>query len=224
MDSNCDFNTWFGSLEKQTQKEIKNCVKDGLVKSGKYDTWKNIQFANHSKLLSENYGTDFFKKYEIYLGVENTLNSFEEKCCKQVYDSNRQRNRRLKEKLTYQLQNYDCLFLTLTFTDAVLESTSHQTRRDYIRRYLKGLGSSFYVANIDYGDKEKNSQSNEREHYHAIVNLDFINLDNYRLGFIYAEKIKKSSNVRALTKYINKLTAHAYKDSTKGRDRLIYSR
>ena len=224
MDYNSDFIHWFNDLQKESKKEITNIVKDGLVKSGKYDVWRNCQFAQNSKFLAETYGTEIFKKYELYLGVENNLNFFENKCCKQIYDSNRQRNRRLKDKLTYQLINNDCLFLTLTFRDDVLEKTSHQTRRDYIRRYLKSLCSSFYVANIDYGDKEKNSQSNEREHYHAIVNLDYINLDSYIYGFIYAEKIKKSSNVRALTKYINKLTCHAYKDSTKGRDRLIYSR
>ena len=95
MDFNSSFVSWFSSLEKQTQKEIKNTIKDGLIKSGKFDTWKACQFAEHSKFLSEKYGTELFKQYELYLGVENSLNFFEEKMCKQIYDSNRSINRRL---------------------------------------------------------------------------------------------------------------------------------
>lgn len=224
MDNSSDFCNWFSGLEKKEQKEIRNIVKDGLVKSGKYETWRNCMFAENSKHISEIYGTEFIKKYEIYLGVENSLNFFEEKCCKQIYDSSRARNKRLKDKLTYNLQNFDCVFLTLTFTNEVLENTSHLTRRVYIQRFLKSIGCSFFVANIDYGDKDKNPESKEREHYHAIVNTNYVDLSSYSYGFIFAEKVKKSSFAITLAKYVNKLTCHAYKDSTKGRDRLIYSR
>lgn len=54
-------------------------------------------------------------------------------------------------------------FLTLTFNDSFFDrGTSEDTRRKYIRRFLKEQCQE-YVANVDYGDK------NGREHFHAIV-------------------------------------------------------
>ena len=47
----------------------------------------------------------------------------------------------------------------------------------------------------------------------------------YKYGFVYVEKIYNTANsIARISKYINKLTAHAYKDSTRGQSRLIYSR
>lgn len=225
MDSYSDFITWFNGLSKKEQKKIKNIVKNDLLQSGKYYIWLNCQYAQNFKMLSEPYGIELNKKYEIYLGAEDTLNEFEKKCCKQIYDSNRARIRRLRKKLDYYLTHFDCTWYTLTFRDDVLDNTSHDTRRTYISRYLKNvLKAGWYAANIDYGDKEKNPDSNEREHYHALSNLDFVDLKSYPYGFIFVKKISKNSLPIVLSKYINKLTAHAYKDSTKGRDRLIYSR
>lgn len=228
MDYNNCYSAWLDvNLTKAKEIEIKNTVKDHLINSGKYDIWKNIQYAEYSKKISEMYGTEPFKKYDMYLSADLQLNSLEERCCRQIYESTRKRVQRFKEKLEYNINNFDCVFLTLTFRDNVLYNTEPQTRRDYIRKFLKGLSddkSLWFGANIDYGDRDKNPESKEREHYHAVVNLKSIDLSSYPYGFIFAEKIRKGSNTACLSKYINKLTCHAYKDSTKGRDSIIYSR
>ena len=109
------------------------------------------------------------------------------------------------------------VFLTLTFSDDVLATTSEQTRRRYVTRFLKKHCKQ-YIANIDYGTL------NEREHYHAIVSnkVDFAAWRQY--GQINGETIVKSrDSIRALPKYISKLTNHAIKDTTKS-TRIIYSR
>lgn len=201
-----------------------NIIKRELLSNGKYEIYKYVRYAEYSKYCVENFGTELNHKYEKYLGVDLNLTPIEEKCCQQLYESHRKKVKRLKNKLWYWIENYDCLWLTLTFRDDVLNNTSEKTRRTYISRFLSSLNIPFYVANIDYGDKEKNNNSLEREHYHAIIQSDYLDMSLYQYGFIYVEKIHCDTNsVTRISKYINKLTYHAYKDSTGG-NRLIYSR
>lgn len=109
------------------------------------------------------------------------------------------------------------LFLTLTFTDDVLNTTSVETRRKYVQRFLKSFGV-MYVANIDFGSK------NGREHYHAIIAIDKINFKLWKYGAINGKKIiMTSSSSKKLAKYISKLTNHCFKETTKN-SYLIYSR
>lgn len=216
------------SYEKSSQKIDKvtrNKLKLELLSNGKFDVYRGKLYAEYSKHCAESYGTELNKKYAVYLGIEDNLTDLESKCCRQLYDSRRQKVLRLKKKLEYWVNNYNCLWLTLTFRDNVLDSTNELTRRKYIQRFLKSLNIPFYVANIDYGDKEKNSNSNEREHYHAIIQSDYLDMSLYKYGFVFVEQIYNTTNsIARISKYINKLTAHAYKDSTRGQSRLIYSR
>lgn len=123
---------------------------------------------------------------------------------------------RLRKRIEFLCQS-DCLFLTLTFTDDVLASTSEKTRKDYIRKFLKDH-SSGYVANIDYGGK------NDREHYHAIVQTGYIDSHDYPYGNLDFRRIRCSGGYSyRLSKYINKLVNHAVKDTAK-QNRVIYSR
>lgn len=212
--------------KKQLDKEEKIKLKYDLIKSGKYDIYTGYLYAQYSKCCAQLYGTEMNKNYEQFLGVDldEYFNSIELKLCEQIYNSRRQKIRRLKKKLEYNINNYDCLWLTLTFRDEVLNSTSEKTRRTYIQRFCKSLNVPFYVSNIDFGDKEKNSESNEREHYHAIIRKDWLDMNKYDYGFVYVEKIRNDANsITKISKYINKLTYHAYKDSTQN-NRLIYSR
>lgn len=113
----------------------------------------------------------------------------------------------------------ECLFLTLTFTDEVIANTSQETRRKYVRRYLKKY-SAIYVANIDYGS------ANEREHYHALAlggRFDYKAWHKY--GAIKGEKVRTDkSDLTRTSKYIAKLSSHAMKCNDGIAPRMIYSR
>lgn len=141
-----------------------------------------------------------------------------------VWNSNKNRKARLRSRIVDMLQSKKAKFLTLTFNDSFFtRGTSEETRRKYIRRFLKEQCER-YVANVDYGDK------NGREHYHAIVvpkaeRVDFAPycacFDGSRIDsedIIVSQKSKDS-----LARYINKLTNHSLKESGRYK-RLIFSR
>lgn len=112
-------------------------------------------------------------------------------------------------------------FFTFTFTDECLRSTTPQTRRRYVARFLRRY-CSCYVANIDY------SPEKDREHYHAIASLkDFKGgapLEKWKHGFMSATRIKcHNTDLTRVTRYITKFTNHALKLGEKA-PRLIYSR
>ena len=155
--------------------------------------------------------------------------------CEKINHATYERNKRLKDKINKMLLSGHCIFLTLTFNNDILDSTNELTRRKYVSRYLKDL-SNKYIANIDFGLKT------EREHYHAIIRYDdyvYINktkTDSYILmtekwpyGFINAKDIQFNNEIEndntntKLAKYINKLTNHAIKETTK-RNHLIFSK
>ena len=136
-------------------------------------------------------------------------------------------------------QNEHPVFLTLTFTDDTLVKTSADTRRQYVRKYLKSF-SDDYVANIDFGEKKG------REHYHAVVdrpapleawerqcgaiNVQPIIIDRwkrvpkrYRTLSLEEQQARMLADTQAkLSKYVAKLTNHAIKATTR-RTAIIYS-
>ena len=133
----------------------------------------------------------------------------------------RARTKRVKDKITDMILSGNGIFLTFTFTDEVLENTNQQTRRKYIERFLKQFCNN-YVANIDFGSK------NGREHYHAIVNCQ-VDYKKWLYGAVNGIRIRnQDKDIIRTSKYINKLTWHAFKASTRNgkfiTPRLIYSR
>lgn len=141
---------------------------------------------------------------------------------RKVDSSNQRKYRRLKEKITIMLDK-PCLFLTMTFSDKILMSTTEETRRRYIKYFLESFNVPA-ICNIDYGgkhdyiDRQGNTRTaTNREHFHAVIQLPRIDLTLYKYGFIFAEKIIKSDDYGAMAKYISKLTNHAVKVSTKRR-------
>ena len=135
--------------------------------------------------------------------------------------SSYKRRIRLYERIESMLKSSKCLFLTLTFTDSVLDTTTEETRRKYVRRFLKSFNTQ-YVANIDYG------LQNEREHYHCVIAIDRIEYSKWKYGNIDFERIRLSkrdveTSSKCLSKYIVKLTNHALKDTNKT-CYVIYSR
>lgn len=146
------------------------------------------------------------------------INEFKE--CLKINKASYQRTSRLKKRIYEMLISGNCLFLTLTFNDDTLNNTSEATRRQYVRKYLKQFNCK-YVANIDYGS------INHREHYHAVIQSDTIDLKAWRVyGNINVERVRNrnidNDNTR-LSKYICKLSNHAIKETTK-RCSLMYSR
>lgn len=127
------------------------------------------------------------------------------------------RVKRLKDRISSMLREGRCYFLTLTFSDDTLERVSAKTRRRYVTYFLKTL-SDTYVANIDFGSQ------NQREHYHAVVLADWVDMSAWNCyGFSKAQKIASEDDFIPLAKYISKLTNHAVKATTNG-CRAIYSK
>lgn len=111
-------------------------------------------------------------------------------------------------------------FLTFTFTDSVLESTSADTRKQYVRKWLSSHCLD-YVANVDFGKK------NNREHYHAVALCssrpdmsDWLS----RCGGFKCRRVSKDNPVyvKRVPQYINKLSNHSTKNFSKSN--LIWGR
>ena len=143
--------------------------------------------------------------------------------CRKISKARFGRVERCKLRIKGIVFDGDAFFLTLTFNDDILSSTSQQTRRKYVTRLLK-LYCDKYVANIDFGSK------NGREHYHAIVECDqesaemLKNAWGQKCGFADFRKVgSKEDDLAKTTKYINKLNSHCFKDSVH-MHRVIYSR
>lgn len=143
---------------------------------------------------------------------------------KMLRNNQKRRSRCLEKTTTLVNDNKLVVFGTLTFTNEVLDKTSPETRRKYVSRYLKSISKS-YIANIDYGDKSKNPQSNEREHYHCLIAVDSIPV-SWDYGFCKFQVIPKEEvDCKRVSKYIAKLTNHAMKVEKTGKaKRIIYSR
>lgn len=129
-----------------------------------------------------------------------------------------QRTKRLRSRIEFIIRNYEnSTFVTLTFTDTVLQSTSDKTRRKYVELYLKEQSGGFpYIANIDFGSE------NGREHYHAVCGFR-LNPSSWSYGALNVKKIRKSTKPIVLAKYVSKLTNHAIKETCR-RACIIYSR
>jgi len=149
--------------------------------------------------LSRQYGDDF--------KVAGNLNK-----------SNYKRSARLRTRIASMVLSGYAQFITLTFTDEVLATTSETTRRVYVARWCKTYGND-YVANIDFGPKT------DREHYHAVM-LSYQPKDalKWPYGFFSVRQCGSSdADLAKLSKYIAKLTYHAIKGTTRG-IRIIYAK
>lgn len=127
------------------------------------------------------------------------------------------RTRRLEGRVRALVEDGGAVFLTLTFTDEVMRSTTAETRRRYVKRYLAEQSSN-YVANIDYG------ATKGREHYHAVAVGPVDYGPWHDRGAIKGERIHKTESAPVkLAKYTSKLTNHAIKETARGCS-VIYSR
>ena len=193
-----------------------------FILNERYDLISSVKNISKAKYNSY-YGTDLHDDFKLsyWLQVEEELindNSFLYSEALKINKADLNRAVRLKKRIKKYLNLGSCLFLTLTFNDNTLSNTSEDTRRQYVRKWLKSM-SSYYVANIDYGKK------NGREHYHAVIRLDDITKEDEKLwnryGFLGVRYIRSTEDYKALGKYIAKLTNHAIKNTTK-RSAVIY--
>lgn len=135
-------------------------------------------------------------------------------CSNRLLTSKYRKYIRAREHIARIINNGGSVFITLTFREDVLKNTSASTRRKYVARYLKEQCSS-YVANIDY------SPTKEREHYHGLVS-NRVDMTRWQYGFVFVEQVRTHDNdKKRISRYITKLTSHAFKVNS---TRLIYSR
>lgn len=203
------------------KKAILDSELDGEYRKARRKAFKEGDCAD-LKAFKDRYGDDVARV------ADNLANS--------QYD----RVRRVRKKIWRPIKDGTAYFVTLTFRDDVLDSTTEATRRRYVSRALKAVGVK-YVANIDYGDK------NNREHYHALIDpypfclaswtngkRQYVDCPDFRewcnkYGFVTIERVGSSADdCKKVAKYTAKLSAHALKRSTQGdkvkAPRLIYSR
>lgn len=188
----------------------------------------NIQYKKYCDKELTQHDIENLKKYSDAISLLNanpTLMHEAEKVSHARYS----RATKLYKTLELFLTFFPCTFVTLTFNDDTLNSTSLETKRKYVKRYLKSQGL-FYVANVDYGSK------NGRVHFHAVVTSQSLDLKKWhKYGAIKTKKIIVSTdknsdaskcvakiNAKRLGKYISKLTNHAIKETATG-CRVIYS-
>ncbi len=185
--------------------KLQKKVSQAFFKSGVGDYGSDIDDSSLS-LRQAHYLNEFY-------GSKKPLEWDE---ARKINNSSFARSRRLRQRISIMLAFSDCIFLTLTFTDEVLINTSPQTRRRYVSRFLNSL-NCVYVANKDFGENKG------REHYHAIVEKDFVDYSSWTYGSVNGQKVRSSADNVKLAKYISKLTNHSIKATTQ-RSALIYSR
>lgn len=136
--------------------------------------------------------------------------------CERIVHANNERVKRLRKRIAYMLRVGSVKFCTFTFTDDTLSATSPDTRRQYIRKFLKSV-SDMYIANIDFSPKD-------REHYHALACADYIDKKPAeKWGFVSVKDVRDTDgDVIRLSRYVSKLANHAIKETAK-RNHIIYS-
>lgn len=137
---------------------------------------------------------------------------------------NRIKKRILKMEELKEKDNLKMFFATFTFNNETLEKNSKESLKTYVRRFLKDY-SIDYLANVDYGKK------NGRIHFHAVcISKDVLPskkwFEDYKYGTLvveYCRLDKEKNEEKKMSKYINKLSLHAIKDTT-GMKRIITAR
>ena len=199
--------------------KILNNYKDLLIEQRKANMFTfSLSLFHQYGLVSyslENYeGQMTNEQLERYCACVGLTKELKE--CERINHAWFERVKRLKSRVSDIVSRCDSSFITLTFTDEVLNETTKETRRTYVARWCKSFGVP-YVANIDFG-----SETN-REHYHVIIACK-VDAKTWQYGFMGIESIRDTSNdITRLSKYISKLTNHAIKETTQ-RQSLIYSR
>lgn len=179
---------------------IKIDQKSTIDKLHEVDNYSVKMFDNDSRTLST---IDYDMANLIIDGL--TKNDF--RVCYNMRHAETRRKKRLKDYIQWLIDNYQCVFLTLTFNDETLKKNKLDSLQQKVCRYLNDATGGLYVANVDYGKKK------ERIHYHAIcpVGLDYSKW--HKNGAIKGKKVVVP-NSAAMGAYIAKFQNHATKETT----------
>lgn len=164
--------------------------------------------------LRRKYGTDVVKNsaldkilwYSVPLLYHNFKQDFHEICKK--WAKTHQRRRRIRKYINEMALTFPRLMLcTLTFND-VLMTTSEESRKQYVSRYLNSVCADYFAC-IDFGGKLG------REHYHAIIAADYpmqyVGKHKRRECYDFKDESKRWSNGWANFTYIDTSGANVYK-------------
>lgn len=200
---------------------IDYALKSKVMQSGLHILQKKVSKSIYANYVLNAYGVVI--KHDFTIDFANDMIDYQRKTnpiewheAEKINNAYYNRVKRLKRKIANMLENGNCIFLTFTFTDEVLQKTNADSRRQKVRRFLSQYNCD-YVANIDFGRK------NGREHYHALIQTDKVDYNAYDYGALNGEKVRSINDFVKLAKYISKLTNHAIKDTAKG-SRMIYNR
>ena len=143
----------------------------------------------------------------IKLLKEENLNYIE---LHKMIKSNNEKSTRIKKRIYKMIKN-QCWFCTYTIEDKYMN-------KDHARKLKEINKGKNYIINVDYG------KTTNRKHYHGIIESEE-EPKKWEYGYCKMIPINliEEKEIKNITKYINKLTAHTLKDSTK-REKIIYSR
>lgn len=193
-------------------------LKKFVIENGIYSKYAMARRVSYLQSQGEETPFDNLNDFECFLSREYGERWFDiVNECERIGNTSRQRIKRLKERVSALLSKGDCLFLTMTFNDNVLENTDKKTREKLVLDYLKSQSGDF-IANIDFG------KVNDREHYHAVIRCDKVDYTLWhKNGAVKGQKVAlKGKCGYNIARYIDKLSLHALKDTT-FRNRLLYS-
>lgn len=198
-------------------------LKKDLIVSGRMKEYRAIRRANAE--MGTYFDLNRFIENEILCNALFDMTPMEVVECERIRKNTYQQIKKIHDHLCFLCDgNWDLFFMTFTFNDKTLETTTRKTRRDRISRLLNDF-SEDYILNIDYGEK------NEREHFHAIVCISdsknksypiekkgYVNFpyfdDKYKYGYYSAELCRITpDDKKRLSGYISKLTLHSIKIS-----------
>lgn len=129
-------------------------------------------------------------------------------CFTRYWRSVHQRRKRIRNYVREMVLTFPRLMLcTLTFND-VLMTTSEDSRKQYVSRYLNSVCADYFAC-IDFGGKLG------REHYHAIIAADypmqFVGKHKRRDCYDFKDESKRWSNGWSNFTYIDTDGANVYK-------------
>lgn len=164
-----------------------------------------------------------YNKYRLRCYKSQIPLRFEDSRLERILKNRYNKISRIKKRFVYLIHTYKYhYFCTFTFDDETITKCD-RTKRDLIKSSLLSFDSDIkYILNIDYGKKT------EREHYHCIVGTNVKGNLREHLDREYPCRIScdfidcSTDDIKRLSKYINKLSNHCIKDSTKGK-RLVFN-